>query len=165
MGPGSWRRWRGRSMIAQCKGLSLNWSRSEAAFDRDELLVPDVELGAASRGYAVTSACWGRPSCSGQPSKPRGSGPRSRSPPTCTAWGRSSQAARGPAAVQVRVGDGNRGAGARTRADPPSRVRPGVPEVFLTGGAGPAVAGLLGRRACHVPHLTLAGIALASIEP
>jgi type III pantothenate kinase len=39
------------------------------------------------------------------------------------------------------------------------------PEVFLTGGAGPAVAGLLGRRARHVPHLTLSGIALASLEP
>jgi type III pantothenate kinase len=34
------------------------------------------------------------------------------------------------------------------------------PEVFLTGGAGPAVAELLGRSARHVPHLTLAGIAL-----
>jgi type III pantothenate kinase len=35
------------------------------------------------------------------------------------------------------------------------------PEIFLTGGAGPAVAELLGRSARHVPHLTLAGIALA----
>jgi len=35
-------------------------------------------------------------------------------------------------------------------------------EVFLTGGAGPAVAELLGARARHVPHLTLAGIALAA---
>jgi type III pantothenate kinase len=35
-------------------------------------------------------------------------------------------------------------------------------EVFLTGGAGPAVARLLGRDARHVPHLTLAGIALAA---
>jgi len=35
------------------------------------------------------------------------------------------------------------------------------PQVFLTGGAGPAVAELLGRSARHVPHLTLAGIALA----
>lgn len=34
------------------------------------------------------------------------------------------------------------------------------PEVFLSGGAGPAVAELLGRSARHVPHLTLAGIAL-----
>jgi type III pantothenate kinase len=33
-------------------------------------------------------------------------------------------------------------------------------EVFLTGGAGPAVAELLGREVRHVPHLTLAGIAL-----
>jgi type III pantothenate kinase len=38
----------------------------------------------------------------------------------------------------------------------------GEPEVFLTGGAGPAVAHLLGRWARHVPHLTLAGIALAA---
>jgi len=35
-------------------------------------------------------------------------------------------------------------------------------EVFLTGGAGPAVAELLGPSAQHVPHLTLAGIALAA---
>lgn len=35
------------------------------------------------------------------------------------------------------------------------------PEVFLTGGAGVAVADLLGPRARHIPHLTLAGIALA----
>ena len=38
----------------------------------------------------------------------------------------------------------------------------GPPEVFLTGGAGPAVADLLGQSARHVPHLTLAGIALAA---
>jgi type III pantothenate kinase len=41
----------------------------------------------------------------------------------------------------------------------------GEAEIFLTGGASPAVAGLLGRQARHVPHLTLAGIALASVEP
>lgn len=35
-------------------------------------------------------------------------------------------------------------------------------DVFLTGGAGPAVAKLLGPSARHVPHLTLAGIALAA---
>ena len=35
------------------------------------------------------------------------------------------------------------------------------PQFFLTGGAGPAVAALLGADATHVPHLTLAGIALA----
>lgn len=35
-------------------------------------------------------------------------------------------------------------------------------EVFLTGGASPAVAGLLGPAARHVPHLTLSGIALAA---
>lgn len=38
----------------------------------------------------------------------------------------------------------------------------GSPQVFLTGGAGPAVAGLLGPDARHVPHLTLAGVALAA---
>jgi type III pantothenate kinase len=36
------------------------------------------------------------------------------------------------------------------------------PQVFVTGGAGPAVAALLGPAARHVPHLTLAGIALAA---
>ena len=35
-------------------------------------------------------------------------------------------------------------------------------QVFLTGGAGPAVADLLGPDAAHVPHLTLSGIALAA---
>ncbi len=35
-------------------------------------------------------------------------------------------------------------------------------QVFLTGGAVPAVAELLGKTACYVPHLTLAGIALAA---
>ena len=34
-------------------------------------------------------------------------------------------------------------------------------EVFLTGGAGPVVAQLMGTSARYVPHLTLAGIALA----
>jgi type III pantothenate kinase len=38
----------------------------------------------------------------------------------------------------------------------------GPSDVFLTGGAGPAVARLLGDTARHVPHLTLAGIALAA---
>lgn len=36
-------------------------------------------------------------------------------------------------------------------------------DLVVTGGAGPAVAGLLGPAARHVPHLTLAGIALAAI--
>ncbi|MCC6124978.1 MAG: type III pantothenate kinase [Pirellulales bacterium] len=36
------------------------------------------------------------------------------------------------------------------------------PEVFLTGGAGATVAKLLGTNTRHVPHLTLAGIALAA---
>jgi type III pantothenate kinase len=35
-------------------------------------------------------------------------------------------------------------------------------EVFLTGGAGPAVAELLDPSARHVPHLTLSGIAVAA---
>jgi type III pantothenate kinase len=34
-------------------------------------------------------------------------------------------------------------------------------DVLLTGGAGPAVAQLLGPAARYVPHLTLAGIAIA----
>ena len=39
----------------------------------------------------------------------------------------------------------------------------GQPDVFLTGGAGPVVAELLGSSAKHVPHLTLAGIALSAV--
>lgn len=35
-------------------------------------------------------------------------------------------------------------------------------EILLTGGASPIVAGLLGVTARHVPHLTLAGIALTA---
>jgi len=35
-------------------------------------------------------------------------------------------------------------------------------DVFLTGGAGPAVAELLGPSARHIPHLTLSGIALTA---
>jgi type III pantothenate kinase len=38
----------------------------------------------------------------------------------------------------------------------------GAPEILLTGGAAPAVAGLLGPSASYAPHLTLAGIALAA---
>jgi type III pantothenate kinase len=38
------------------------------------------------------------------------------------------------------------------------------PQVFLTGGAGPSVADLLGESARYVPHLTLAGIALTARE-
>ncbi len=44
----------------------------------------------------------------------------------------------------------------------PATVTPGQPQVFLTGGAGAAVAELLGPHARYVPHLTLAGIALAA---
>ncbi len=40
----------------------------------------------------------------------------------------------------------------------------GEPEIYLTGGAGPAVARLIGSGTCHVPHLTLGGIALAAGE-
>jgi type III pantothenate kinase len=36
-------------------------------------------------------------------------------------------------------------------------------EVFVTGGAGPVVAQLMGTAARYVPHLTLAGIALAAV--
>ena len=36
------------------------------------------------------------------------------------------------------------------------------PHVFLTGGAGPAVAELLGPETQYIPHLTLAGIALVA---
>lgn len=39
---------------------------------------------------------------------------------------------------------------------------PAKPEVFITGGAGPAVARLLGPDAQHVPYLTLSGIAIAA---
>jgi len=35
-------------------------------------------------------------------------------------------------------------------------------EIFLSGGAGAAVADLLGQQARHVPHLTLGGIALTA---
>jgi type III pantothenate kinase len=38
----------------------------------------------------------------------------------------------------------------------------GKPDVFLTGGAGPAVARLLGKTTRHVPHLTLSGIAISA---
>jgi type III pantothenate kinase len=38
----------------------------------------------------------------------------------------------------------------------------GRTDVFLTGGAGPAVAELLDPSARHVPHLTLSGIAVAA---
>ncbi len=37
-------------------------------------------------------------------------------------------------------------------------------EIFLTGGAGPVVAKLLGATAQFVPHLTVAGIALAALR-
>jgi type III pantothenate kinase len=37
------------------------------------------------------------------------------------------------------------------------------PQVFLTGGAGVAVAKLLGPNTQYIPHLTLAGIALSAV--
>jgi type III pantothenate kinase len=40
----------------------------------------------------------------------------------------------------------------------------GMPEILLTGGAAPAVAGLLAPSASYAPHLTLAGIALAATQ-
>jgi len=40
----------------------------------------------------------------------------------------------------------------------------GTPDIFLTGGAAPAVAGLLSPTARYEPHLTLAGIALAAAQ-
>lgn len=40
----------------------------------------------------------------------------------------------------------------------------GEPAIFLTGGAAPAVAGLLSQSARYEPHLTLAGIALAAAQ-
>jgi len=46
---------------------------------------------------------------------------------------------------------------ARLSTDP---ARP--PDVFLTGGAGPALAEAIGGTARLVPHLTLAGIALTA---
>jgi type III pantothenate kinase len=42
------------------------------------------------------------------------------------------------------------------------RTAGAAPQVFLTGGASAAVARLLGGEARHVPHLTLAGIALTA---
>ena len=40
----------------------------------------------------------------------------------------------------------------------------GTPQVFLTGGAGAAMADLLGAGACFVPNLTLMGIALTAMR-
>jgi len=37
------------------------------------------------------------------------------------------------------------------------------PRVFLTGGTSAAVAELIGRETCHVPNLTLAGIAVSTL--
>ena len=39
---------------------------------------------------------------------------------------------------------------------------PGDPEIFLSGGAAESIAGVLDRPLRHVPHLTLAGIALTA---
>jgi type III pantothenate kinase len=37
-----------------------------------------------------------------------------------------------------------------------------APQIFLTGGAAPSVAGLLASEAHYVPHLVLSGVALAA---
>jgi type III pantothenate kinase len=41
----------------------------------------------------------------------------------------------------------------------------GAPQVYLTGGAAASVAGLIAPDAQYLPHLTLAGIALAAAQP
>jgi len=45
------------------------------------------------------------------------------------------------------------------------RTSPTEPDVFITGGAGPSVAALIGEDVRFVPHLTLAGIALTHRFP
>jgi type III pantothenate kinase len=45
-----------------------------------------------------------------------------------------------------------------------SAESPAPAQVFLTGGAAPAVAGLLAPDAHYVPHLVLGGIALTALE-
>ena len=52
--------------------------------------------------------------------------------------------------------------GIRELIDRLSANQPTPADVFLSGGAGPAVAQLLGSATQHVPHLTLAGIALTA---
>jgi type III pantothenate kinase len=51
-----------------------------------------------------------------------------------------------------------------TAAPTETNARADGPQVFLTGGAGATVAELLGPDARHVPHLTLAGIAVAAVH-
>ncbi len=48
--------------------------------------------------------------------------------------------------------------------EPSPSAHPAGPHVFLTGGASPVVARLLGRGALHVPNLTLSGIALSASQ-
>jgi type III pantothenate kinase len=52
--------------------------------------------------------------------------------------------------------------GIRELIDKLGRGQSALPQVFLTGGAGRSVAELLGPHAHFVPHLTMAGIALAA---
>ncbi len=52
--------------------------------------------------------------------------------------------------------------GVRELVDRLSRNVPGRPRIFLSGGAAPSVAPLLGENVQYVPHLTLAGIALTA---
>jgi type III pantothenate kinase len=68
------------------------------------------------------------------------------------------------------IGGGGQGAGIRGRGSgvrgrgsgKKSLAASQPPDVFITGGAAPSVAQLLGDRARYVPHLTLAGIRLAA---
>ena len=55
--------------------------------------------------------------------------------------------------------------GARHLIDLMSTATTGDPQVYLTGGAAPAVADLLWPAAKYVQHLTLAGIALTAASP
>jgi type III pantothenate kinase len=57
------------------------------------------------------------------------------------------------------------GWGGSSTASPTTRSLVAAPtQVFLTGGAGAAVAELLGRETRHVPNLTLSGIAQIGLE-
>ena len=61
---------------------------------------------------------------------------------------------------------GPRPAGGPSQTEPTELTPPAEPtppaEVFLTGGAGAVVAGLIGPHARAVPHLTLSGIHVAA---
>ncbi|HEV3341649.1 MAG TPA: type III pantothenate kinase [Pirellulales bacterium] len=55
--------------------------------------------------------------------------------------------------------------GIRHLIDLMSAAATAAPQVYLTGGAAPSVARLIAPDAAYVPHLTLAGIALAAAQP